>query len=187
MNHMGGTSPESSDDMSVVVVEGGAGPTAIPADEGDVSRDEDMADNDDDDDESDYSYAYEDEDEDEGYFSGYLIPTYPFETTTMTGFPPAVFAEDFAAARLVPPPKRALQTAAEQSRGPLSPPPPLRSVPSPKRALQTAAEQSRGPLSPQPRSVPSPKRALQTAAEQSRDPPSSSRRRCSTSSPPGTP
>ncbi len=37
-------------------------------------------DNDDDDDESDYSYTYEDEDE--GQFTGFLIPTEPFETTT---------------------------------------------------------------------------------------------------------
>ena len=160
----GGEMSPGSDDMSVsvVVVGGGGGgrPTAIPADEGDVSSratattvgggaidattttaanfddngnaveggrgggtlgdDDDMADEDvvdddvdvddedDEDDESDYSYAYEDDDE--GHYSGFLIPTDPFETSaSATAFPPAVaggdddrvnvvVAEDFAAA-----------------------------------------------------------------------------------------
>jgi ubiquitin-conjugating enzyme E2 Q len=92
-----------------------------------------MAD-DDDDDESDYSYAYEDEDEDEGHFSGFLIPTDPFETTTGTGFPPAVVAggdddrvnvvvaEDFAAATVGPspetiPPRSVSRAASAMSSG----------------------------------------------------------------------
>ncbi|KAL3764044.1 hypothetical protein ACHAW5_003993 [Stephanodiscus triporus] len=137
-SHMGGTSPESSDDnvsraaaaaaAAVAVGGGGGGRTmAIAAANfddngnvvdgnqdggtlGDNRDDEDMAE-DEDDDESDYSYAYEDENE--GRFTGFLIPTYPFETTIMTGFPPAVFAEDFAAAAVGPSPETSIANSSE--------------------------------------------------------------------------